>query len=311
MAMKFIVPLPDTPYYLWQALVQMASFRELGYEEDAHYLVIYFNDRPSDLLLRLWESDEVRASLHLYPDTREDRSYSASMAPWLLGQFFEQFPDLESKTFNFLDPDCIFTHPMDFSPYEQDDGCWYGSATGSYSGADYIRSKGERLFIEICEIAGITPEQVLAHDHNSIGAQSFIRGAGANFWFNVARKSTLVYRHMVDTSDKYNPGGVGPIQAWCAYLYVQQYETILHGYTPIADDRLAFHWANSNAAEWDDRAYFHNAGVVVENGRDFCKITWQSSPFRKEITVSPESASWQYLQLIRRTEEMFPDLIWD
>ena len=307
--MKFVIPVPDAPYYLWQALVQIAHFREMGYEEDAHYLFIFFGE-PSGILRRLFESDELRCYMHAYPDTREDRSYSASMAPWLLGQFFEQFPDQARETFNFLDPDCIFTHPMDFSPYEQDDGCWYGSDTRSYSGADYIRSKGEPLFLEICEIAGITPEQVLAHDHNSIGAQSFIRGAGADFWHNVADKSTRAYRHMVATADKYSPDG-NPIQAWCAYLYVQQYETILHGFTPIADDRLQFHWANHDAADWDRRAYFHNAGVVAENGRDFCKVTWQSSPFRKVITVSPESASSRYVELIRRTEAMFPDLIWD
>lgn len=309
--MKFIVPVPDTPYHLWQALVQMANFRELGYESEAHYLIVYFGGGPSQNLLRLWESDDVRAYLHAYPDTREDRSYPASMAPWLLAQFYEQFPDQVSETYNFLDPDCVFTHRMDFSPYEKDDGCWYGSNTRSYSGADYISSKGERLFLDICDIAGIAPELVLAHDHNSIGAQSFIRGAGADFWNNVVRKSTLAYRHMVDTADTYNPDGRGPIQAWCAYLYVQQYETILHGYTPIADDRLRFLWANSPAAGWDDHAYFHDAGVVAENGRDFCKITWQSSPFRKDIAVSPESASYRYVELIRRTEELFPDLIWD
>ncbi len=309
--MKFIIPIPDSPYYLWQALVQMASFRELGYEEDAHYPIVYFGERPSEILLRLWESDDVRASLHAYPDTRVDRSYSASMAPWLLAQFFQQFPDQVNETYNFLDPDCIFTHAMDFSPFEQDDGCWYGSDTRSYSGADYIRGKSERLFQEICEIADISPDRVLEHDHNSIGAQSFIRGAGPDFWYEVARKSTAAYRHMVDTADVYTPKGQAPIQAWCAYLYVQQYQTILHGYKPVADDRLQFHWANGNADEWDQRAYFHNAGVAAENGRDFCKLSWQSSPFRKKITVSPASASHRYVELIRRTEELFPDLIWD
>lgn len=308
--MEFLIPVPDHKYYLWQMLVQVAHFREMGYEQDAHYLVVYFGE-PSDTLRRLYESEQLGCYIHAYPDTREDRSYSASMAPWALGEFFAQFPEQVGKTFNFLDPDCIFTHPMDFSPYEEDDGCWYGSDTRSYSGADYIREKGERLFHEICEIAGITPEQVLAHDQNSIGAQSFIRGGGADFWHNVASKSTRAYQHMVATADQYSPEGKGPIQAWCAYLYIQQYETILHGYTPIADDRLQFHWANHDAAEWDERAYFHNAGVVAENGRDFCKISWQTSPFHKEITVSPESASSRYVDLIRRTEEMFPDLIWE
>ncbi len=142
MAMKFIIPVPTRPYYLWQALVQMAHFREMGYEEDAHYPIVYFNDRPSDLLLRFWESDDLRASLHLYPDKREDRSYSASMAPWLLGQFFEQFPDQVASVYNYLDPDCVLTGPMDFSPFLGDDDVWYGSDTRLYAGAELHPSEG-------------------------------------------------------------------------------------------------------------------------------------------------------------------------
>ena len=45
--MEFLVPVPDNDYYLWQMLVQIAHFRELGYEQDAHYLVVYFGE-PSD-----------------------------------------------------------------------------------------------------------------------------------------------------------------------------------------------------------------------------------------------------------------------
>ena len=158
----------------------------------------------------------------------------------------------------------------------------------------------------------LSPEAVLEHDDNSIGAQYFVKDAGADFWFNVERNSVKAYHHMIETADQYKPEGHEyPIQAWCAEMYMQQYETIRAGFTPVADERLQFHWANHNVAEWDERAYFHNAGVTAENGRDFCKITWQTSPFRKEISVSPESASFRYVDLIRRTEAMFPELIWE
>ena len=62
----------------------MASFGELGYVGDAHYPIAYVNGRSSDLL-RFWESDEIRASLDLYPDTRTDTPYAASMKPCLMG----------------------------------------------------------------------------------------------------------------------------------------------------------------------------------------------------------------------------------
>ena len=309
--MEFVIPVPDNRYYLWQMLVQIAHLRELGYEQDAHYLIVYFG-QPSDTLQRIFDSDALGCYIHAYPDTRADRGYSASMKPWLLGQYFQQFPEQASVVHNYLDPDVMFTHPMDFTPFEQHDERWYGSDTRSYTGAQYIREKGEQLFVELCEIAGVSPDLVLAHDHNSIGAQYFIKDAGSDFWFNVEQNSVKAYHHMNQTAHKYRPEGHEyPIQAWCAEMYMQQYETIRAGFTPIADERLQFHWANHNAAEWDDRAYFHNAGVASENGRDFCKITWQTSPFHKQLQVSPESASARYVDLIRRTEAMFPELIWE
>lgn len=309
--MEFLIPVPDHRYYLWQLLVQAAHFREMGYEEDAHYLVVYFGE-PSDTLRRLYESDDLRCYLHAYPDTREDRGYSASMKPWLLAQYFDQFPEQVSVVHNYLDPDVMFTHPMDFTPFEQHDGRWYGSDTRSYTGAQYIREKGEQLFLDLCEIADVSPEMVLQHDENSIGAQYFIKDAGADFWRNVERNSVRAYHHMIETADRYKPEGHEyPIQAWCSEMYMQQFETVRAGFTPVADERLRFHWANGQASEWDERAYFHNAGVLAESGHDFCKITWQSSPFRKQIPVSPESASSRYVDLIRRTEDLFPDLIWE
>lgn len=92
---------------------------------------------------------------------------------------------------------------------------------------------------------------------------------------------------------------------------MQQFETVRAGFTPIASELMTFSWANAPIEAWDEHPYFHDAGVTAENGRDFSKVTWQSSPFRKEIDVSPQSASYRYLELIRRTEKTFPDLIWD
>ena len=309
--MRFLVPVPDNDYYLWQMLVQIAHFREMGYEEDAHYLVIYFNE-PSARLRRLFESEDLRCFIHAYPDTRTDKSYSASMKPWLLAQFYEQFPEAEPMPFNYLDPDVMFTRPMDFKTYETHDGRWYGSNTRSYTGAGYIREKGEQLFVELCAIAGVEPAQVLEHDHNSIGAQYFIKDAGAEFWSHVEETSVRAFKHMKDTAEKYKPKGHEyPIQAWCSEMYMQQFATVRAGFTPIAAPELDFHWANHDVAAWDQTAYFHNAGQTSEDGVHFCKITWQTSPFNKEISVSPESASSKYVDLIRRTEALFPDLIWD
>lgn len=310
--MQFLIPVPDHDYYLWQLLVQAAHFRELGYEDDAHYLVVYFKDEPSDRLRMLFESDELRCYLHAYPDTRADKGYSASMKPWLLSQYFDQFPEMGALPHNYLDPDVLFTRPMDFAPYEAHDNTWYGSDTRSYTGAEYIRSKGEQLFLDLCRIGDVDPEDVLRHDHNSIGAQYFIKDTDADFWAHVERTSVEAYHHMKATAEQYHPEGHEyPIQAWCAEMYMQQFATVRAGITPVADPALDFHWANHAASAWADKAYFHNAGQTQEDGVHFCKITWQRSPFFKDIRVSPESASSRYVDLIRRTEETFPALVWE
>ena len=51
------------------------------------------------------------------------------MKPWLMGRFFEQFPEETSSVYNYLDPDCVFTRPMDFAPFVAGDDTWYGSDT--------------------------------------------------------------------------------------------------------------------------------------------------------------------------------------
>lgn len=309
--MKIVVPLPDQPYYLWQMLVQLTNFREMGYEHDVHYLILVFGT-PTPQLRAIFESEDIGAYLHLYPDERPDTTYPASMKPWLLAKFFEEFPEEARSVYNLLDPDCVFTKPMDFTPFAQPGPEWFGSDTGGYTSAGYIRSKGEQLFLELCEIADVSPEAVLEHDHNSIGAQYFIHGADSEFWHNVERNSVVGFKHMKETAEKYHPEGHEyPIQAWCSEMYMQQFETIRAGFVPKVSQQMEFAWAAAPAAEWETKPYFHCAGVVEENGRDFCKLSWLSSPFRKEIQVSDESASSRYLELIRRTEAEFADLIWE
>ena len=117
------------------------------------------------------------------------------------------------------------------------------------------------LFLDLCKISGVAPDDVLAHDGNSIGAQYFVRDAGADFWFDVERTSVLAYHHMRDTAGLYHPPGHQyPIQAWCAEMYMQQFATIKAGFTPRATPLMDFSWANAPAAHWDAKPYFHDAG---------------------------------------------------
>lgn len=305
--MKFIIPLIDRDYYLWQALCQIMNFRELGYEQDAVYPVIYWG-KPSARLQSFLGSQNIKAKFVPFDDTRGIRNYNASIKPWLMFKYFRDYPS--EDVWCYLDSDVIFTKPFDFAPFEGIKHRFYGSDTKSYTGVEYIKSKGEQLFYELCNIGIADPKQLESCTGWEIGAQYIFQGANAAFWHDVYEKSSLVYKHSEDTKDKYKPEGQYSIQSWCSEMYYTQWAAMKFGYNPEITKLLDFAWSNWRESDWDKFPIWHNAGQTKEDGIHFCKITYQSSPFRKEIKVSNESSSIHFVELIRRTEQEFPELIW-
>ena len=311
--MKFIVPIPDHRYYLWQTLVQIENFKEMGYEQNAHYPVIYFGNEPSEIAKKISTSKNVKCNFHFYKDERENKSYSASMKPWMMGKYFSDYPQEANNTYAYLDSDCIFTQPMDFTPFEQADNTWYGSDTAGYTGEKYIREKGDQLWLDLLNIAELNPELINGKKNWEIGAQYFIKNCPADLWFDIERKSIVGYKHMGDTAHIYKPPNHEyPIQKWCSEMYFTQYEAIRRGFELKVSPLMQFLWTNHNMLDWHKKPFFHCAGVPKNNGKDFCKIDYQSSPFKKDLSyVDIHSASYKYAELIKRTEKMFPDLVWE
>lgn len=307
---KIIIPLIDKNYYLWQQLVQYQSFTELGYEEDVIYPVAYWGEM-SPILKSLIDSPRIKSKIIPYKDERQLVNYPASLKPWLLYKYFKDYPEEVENVFALLDADVIFPKPFDFEPFKDIKHKFYGSDTESYTGVNYIKSKGNALFYEMCEIAEMNPKLLEDKKGWEIGAQFIFQGADYAFWYEVYEKSSHTYKHMVETQNKYKPEGHEyGIQAWCAELYETQWAAMKYGFEPQVSDLMTFSWYNWPISDWEVHPIWHNAGGACENGRDFCKVTHQDSPFRKEIVVSPESISYKYLELIRRTEQAFPELIW-
>ena len=305
--MKFIIPLIDRDYYLWQCLCQIMNFRELGYEQDAVYPVVYWN-KPSARLQSFLDSINIKAKFYPYNDTRTMRNYSASLKPWLMYKYFRDNPN--DEVWVYADADVIFPRAFDFTPFENIKHKFYGSDTKSYSGVQYIKGKGEQLFYELCNLGLCDAKEIEATNNFEIGAQYIFQGTDAAFWFDVYEKSSLIYKHCEETKTKYKPENDYSIQSWCSELYYTQWAAIKFGYNPETTDRLSFSWSNWKRSDWEKFPIWHNAGNTVEDGKHFCKITHQVSPFKKELKVSEESISVNYVDLIRRTEKEFPELIW-
>ena len=287
-----LVPLSDHPYYLWQALVQSVYLRDRGWPTA---FLVYCQDQPSDRLRALISAG--LADWHVWADWRLDKSYNPAMKPWLVGKYLTAHPDTGPAL--VLDPDALPLRPWpDALP-----GVLHGTDTDSYTGPAYLRSKG--AWEPLCRLVGVDPDH--AATFPGIGAQYVTTAPGA-WWEDVAALSVEAYRLLLGIPAP--AGDPYPVQAWCAEMYVTQLAAIRDRIEPRTEPSMSMTWANGKASDWQTHGFYHSAGVTAENGRDFCKITHQSSPWGKPLTASPESASAPYVELIKRVAAEHPGLVW-
>lgn len=290
-----LVPLPDHPYYLWQALVQAFWLGEHGWP--VTFLVYQRPGRPSPQLRALMGAGI--ANWVVWDDWRSDATYAAAMKPWLVGRYLEAHPELVDESVLVCDPDCL---PLRRWP-DTTPGLLLGTGTDSYTGPGYLAGRG--AWGPLCSLVGVDP--ALAGRHRGMGAQYVTQGLPGAWWQEVAALSVEAHRLLLGIP---SPDAGYPVQAWCAEMYVTQLAAIRDGITPTAHPGMSMVWANGPLAEWETAGFFHDAGVQAEDGQHFCKITWQESPFGQHLAVDPDSASAPYVDLIRATANAWPHLTW-
>jgi hypothetical protein len=303
--MKFLIATFDHPYYLWQVLVQINNFMKYGYDEDTVYIVA--THQPSEILMSIMRHPKTKAKFILYKDERKNAKYPSSLRPHLLERFFNDHKEYEQETILYLDPDVVFTKKLDFSKYLNDD-TWYLSDTRSYISSNYIKSKSEKLFNEMCEIAKVTPEEITAIDENAGGAQYLMKGINAEFWEKVYDDSEDLYMHMKKTEHIYSPDN--PIQYWTADMWAVLWNAIYFKHEVKIDKDLEFCWSTYTIDCWDRMYIFHNAGIPGDSEEHFSKITYQVSPFNKKLVEKDKYCTFNYVKEIKETEENFKDILW-
>jgi hypothetical protein len=187
------------------------------------------------------------------------------------------------------------------------DNVWYLSDTRSYLNSAYIKSKGEELFIEMCNIVKILPEIVQNNDNYAGGAQLLIKNTNVDFWEKVENDSEDLYKFMKTTEYKYNPNY--PIQSWTAEMWATLWNAWLWGNETKIYDDFNFSCATDNIEKWNITNIYHNAGAVIDDGTYFLKTKYQLSPFNKIIECSNKYCSFNYLKEVRDTEINFKHII--
>lgn len=293
-----LVPFADVPYFRWQALVHWTWMRSHGWP--VRYLA-YCGKAPSTPSAEIRAMIDAGMPLTVWNDWRPRplMRYGPGMKPGLVARWLEAHPEQVAVPQLVLDPDALplpSFYAADLTPTSTQ---WLGTDTHSYTGSDYLKSKGVDLWQSLCELAEVDHTVEL----QGAGAQLLTVGQPHTFWDDVHRTSCTA--HQLLTKHR------SDVQVWCAEMYLTQLRARAQGIEIAAHPAMAMVWANGPIERWDDGSagFFHDAGVPKPNGRDFCKIEHQTAPFGKPLTVRPESASARYVEVIRETESMFPTLL--
>mgnify|MGYP006280617517 CR=1 FL=1 len=304
--MKFLIVLPEHNYYLWQMLVQINNLKKFGFDKDTIYVIGRMNINRNKNLDNIIKRTGSKCRFYTYRDDREDLSYSPSLTAHLLSKLFIDYPELENEALFYIDPDVIFNKKIRFSDLEKND-TWYLSNTRSYIGVKYIKSKGDGLLEEMCNVIGIDPKIVEENDENAGGAQLLMKNINSSFWEKVEKDSVDLYKLMKNTEDKYTPEA--PIQAWTAEMWSLLWNAWVHEHKTKIIKRFNFCWATDPISKWDKCGIYHNAGVVKDDNILFMKTKYQTSPFNEKLKCSPKYCSSKYVEEIKETKKNFKNIL--
>lgn len=309
----FLCAQPDVPYFHWQVEVFIHNAIKNGINPNWIEIIFAYDFMPSEEGLEL-VSRYPSVRFFFYPKTPCDNyGYIPILRPDVLEQHFLSFPDLSKEPIFYHDSDIIFRDLPDFNKLLEDDS-WYLSDTVSYIGANYIKSKSEILFQEMCKIANISPDLVEANEKNSGGAQYLMKGIDYLFWRDVKNVALNLYKHMLErenleklTLSESDLSSYNPIQKWCSDMWAVLWCGLKRGANIKISDELNFSWGSTYGHnEWKKFKIYHNAGVVSsEGGKVFYKGEFiDKSPFEYDFSnIDPNHNTYNYVQAILYAKE--------
>ena len=198
----------------------------------------------------------------------------------------------------------VITKKPDFTPF-LNDNYWYLSDTISYIGANYIRSKGEDIYLKMCNIVNIDPEIPKLNENSSGGAQYLMKGVDSIFWEKVEKDAENLYKFFLEDEPKkmaMNPK-YHPIQKWTSDMWAVLWNAWYFGHQTKIDSYFNFTWATDSIEKWNENFIYHNAGVVGP-GELFYKGDYINSlPYSlTDNGLNKNMASYNYFKEIMETK---------
>lgn len=309
----FISAQPDHQYFHWQVEVLIHNFMKLGINPNWIEILFAYDSAPSQEGLSLAKKYPTVRFFFYKKRITDNGGYIPILRPDVLEQHFIRYPELRGETIFYHDSDIIFREIPDFDSMNRD-LYWYLSDTVSYIGSNYIKSKSEDIFVDMCSLVGISPEVVENNEVGSGGAQYLMKGVTSEFWREVAKDTLALYRYMANRESqdraKLSPedqAKFNPIQKWCADMWAVLWGAWKMGAQTIVTPELDFSWGTSDIRTYDRCKIMHNAGVTDSNKDTlFYKADFRfKAPFDEDFSyVDQTKASAKYVEAILYARDM-------
>jgi len=312
--LRFICAQPTTDYYSWQVEVMVNNFIEMGINPNHIDIVCW---KVNGVIPDNWSKlvnhyNTVR--FFFYDDTRETKHYISSIRPNILKQHWLSHPELKDDIIFYCDCDIVFTKPINWEQFLNDDK-WYGSDTRFYISHDYIISKGEDVLDKMCEIVNIDKQIVKDNELNCIGAQYILKDLDWTFWQAVEQDCERLFKEINELNvDKVNhdrhtisPPALSripyhPLQIWTADMWALLWNGWKRGKETVCHPDLQFSWGTSTEADWNQFNIFHNAGVTTDKDGLFYKCNYMNKlPYKEDLEIKENTASLMYWKIIQET----------
>lgn len=281
--MIFVTCIQDNIYLNWQAELLYYNLKQNG----AKLIILSgFTHKPSNYALQL---EKNLNNYILIEDTRLDKSYAATMQPFLLSKYkisekyFLCDSDVIFKSIDFVKNDI-------FNSYDV-----IGSNCASYISNKYISGCDTELLENMCNSININYDKVNKNTIN-IGAQYiFNKIPTCAFWSKVEEDSnklyTLLSRYKCNKHD---------IQIWTSEMWGILYNLINENYTMFTDPSMNFSWASDHISTINKNNIFHCAGVTNKNEGHFYKGAYtEFTPFFQDLSyIKSTSCSSIYKDII-------------
>lgn len=312
--MIFLSAQPDAFYFSWQLELQLFQFNRLGIPKEKIHVLIGYDPKIGLSLIfsGLMKTNENNGSFFPYPDKRTNTCYLSSLRPHIIKQHLEAYPELQQEAIFYHDSDIIFREEPAWNDLLSNN-TWYVADTRHYLDSRYIRKKGgDHLFSQMCNLADIKEEKVIAGDEHCGGAQYLLKNTTPAFWEKIEQLSNAIYAYLLNENDihaerllaegnrKKEYTGFNP---WWADMWAIYWQALKENKTVRISDELDFCWATEDISEWERKKTLHYTGAVKDGDhRYFKKINYDRFPpyFDNNIKkIDPGNCSYPLLQLIQ------------